>query len=389
MRILFQNRRDHNLVRGGDTIQIESTKNALEKKYNIKVDISTELNPNLENYDIVHLFNITRVHETYQQLINAKKQNVLVVVTPIYHDLEAIYNYEKYGRNGIVKVLNTLINNQTHREFLKNIAKIIKQKDFKQTSSVIKQLFMGYENQQKYVIENSDFIFPLAPSEIKKMEKQLRINKELKFEITPNGIESDSLYYSKDRQIIDTIQKYNLNNIDLKKYVICVGRIEPRKNQIALIKALESTDIGVIFVGGINTKLISYYKEFIKLIDNNKYIYLGKVNHDEMMDLYNIVNTSVLPSWFEVTSLVDLEAAINGLNIVTTKYSYMYDYFGENAIYCDPKSLESIRESVKLAINKSENTNNVVISNSKLQEYTWENVADILYNSYLNILKLK
>lgn len=389
MKVLFQNRRDHNLVPGGDTIQIEKTKLALEKKYDIKIDISTEINANLENYDIVHLFNVTRVHETYEQLKNAKKQNVPVVITPIYHDIEAIYNYERYGRTGVVKFLNTIIKSQTKREFIKNFAKLIKQRDLKQLKPTINQLIVGYENQQKYVIENSDWVFPIAYSEMDRMKTQLDIDQEINFTVAPNGIEINNYNTQKDYEINNLLKKYNLEGIKLDNYILCIGRIEPRKNQISLIKALEDTGIGVIFIGGINTKLKSYYNEFIKLIDNKKYIYLGKLKHDEVISIYKLMDVSVLPSWFEVTSLVDLEAATNGLKIVTTKYSYMHDFLGEEAIYCNPNDLNSIKNSILKAKNSKNNSEYRKKLMNMIKEYTWENTSDKIYDVYARILEVK
>ena len=51
-------------MRGGDTVQIEKTKEQLEK-LGVEVDISLELEPDLSAYDLVHLTNVTRIQETY------------------------------------------------------------------------------------------------------------------------------------------------------------------------------------------------------------------------------------------------------------------------------------------------------------------------------------
>lgn len=379
MKVLMQNRRDHFNQSGGDVIQIEKTKKYLEEIFNVEVDISTSFNLDLSEYDIVHLFNITRVHETIEFMKNAQLQGKPVVITPIFHDLEAIYKYEKYGRRGVGKYINKIVKNQTCREFIKNMIKALISKDFNQIIPVFKQLLYGYEKQQKFVIENSDYIFPIAKSEIDNIIRQLKVDKKLNYLITPNGLDINV-----ERSSLNSEKIFDKYDLSKRKYVISVGRIEPRKNQLNLIKALEETEIGVIFVGAKNEKHKKYCSEFLDKIDNDKFIYLGRVNHDTMMSLYNKVELSVLPSWFEVTSLVDLEAYLSGLKIVTTKYSYINDFLGDNVSYCSPEEINSIRDCIIYQLNKGElNKANI---KEDIEKYTWENTAKLVYDGYKEVL---
>lgn len=70
MKILMQIRNNVFSCPGGDTVQMQKTKQELEA-LGYDVDLSLELRPNLESYDLVHLFNLTRVQETYIQVQNA------------------------------------------------------------------------------------------------------------------------------------------------------------------------------------------------------------------------------------------------------------------------------------------------------------------------------
>ncbi|MBA7701117.1 hypothetical protein ES703_109848 [subsurface metagenome] len=66
MKVLMQSRVNLFKNLGGDSIQILKTKEYLEK-IGAMIDISTELNPNLSSYDLVHLFNLNRPQEVYEQ----------------------------------------------------------------------------------------------------------------------------------------------------------------------------------------------------------------------------------------------------------------------------------------------------------------------------------
>ena len=74
MKILMQNRINVFSAPGGDTIQMLKTKEYLER-IGCEVSIACDLNPDLKGIDLVHLFNITRINETYMQFKNAQKQN--------------------------------------------------------------------------------------------------------------------------------------------------------------------------------------------------------------------------------------------------------------------------------------------------------------------------
>jgi glycosyltransferase involved in cell wall biosynthesis len=371
MKILMQNRRDAFTVSGGDTIQMLKTKEFLEYKYGIKIDISLDLTPNLDEYDIVHLFNVTRVHETYIQFCNAKKQNKRVVVTPIYHSLEAIKQYEENGRYGLIKLLNKFIKSQTMREGIKNLVRATK--DLKQLPAIIKQLIIGYEEQQRRVLEDADMLFPIAEEEYRTMKVELGI-KNSNYIIVPNAIDF------KKNSISDDGQGLVINNKSIKNYVLCVGRIESRKNQLNLIKALRGTNIPVVFVGAINSKHKGYSKEFLKNIDNKQFFYLGKVNHSEMMEIYSKAKVHVLPSWVEVIPLVDIEASYAGCKLVTTKNSYIKEYLGENALYCDPGNLNSIKQLTLQMYNQNSKTNI-----EDIKTFTWSEVVERVYEGYRRV----
>jgi len=377
LKILIQNRRDHDIVNGGDKIQIEKTVNALKRKYpEIIIDFSCEFNFDLSKYDIVHLFNVTRVHETYQYFLNAKKQNKPVALTPIYHSITGLELYENNGRRGLLGYVNKVFKSADNRELIKNMLRLLVQNDLKQIYPVMAQKHLGYYEQQKYVLENSDIIFPIAYEEILCARKELNIIKHLNCIVTPNGVLDDL----SGNVILDSQQESDFDKFDFKKLCVCIGRIENRKNQVSLINALKDTEFGVIFVGSPNPKNKYYFSEFIKCIDNKKFFYLGSLDHQKVFQLLKRAEVSVLPSWFEVTSLVDFEAYFAKCKIVTTKYSYIKDYIKNNIFYCDPLDVSSIKMAVEKAFEaKTE-------SFDSFSHLTWDNTAEKVYAGYQSLL---
>jgi len=64
MKVLFQARPDFMKNPAGDTVQIVSTGQEL-KKLGVEVHLSADPNLDLSSYDLVHIFNITRIKESY------------------------------------------------------------------------------------------------------------------------------------------------------------------------------------------------------------------------------------------------------------------------------------------------------------------------------------
>ena len=122
MKVLMQNRVDAFTNKGGDTVQMLKTKEELEK-LGVEVDISLDLEPNLDKYEIIHLFNVSRVNETWMQFMNAKKYNKKIVVSTIYHSKREIRDYENHGLIGAEKFINYFFKNENTLENVKTIVR--------------------------------------------------------------------------------------------------------------------------------------------------------------------------------------------------------------------------------------------------------------------------
>lgn len=339
MRVLMQNRIDLWEKSGGDYIQMMETKKGLEK-LGIKVDISTELSPKLDRYDLIHLYNVTRIHETYLHYRNAKQQGKKVVLSPIYHSLKEMQLFQQQGQVGLLKLINWIVPSFYLQETFKNLLRAIK--DRRQTEAIIKQLITGFKTQQIEVLAGCDAWVLLAKAEGERITKELQVDN--RSFVVPNGIDIDKKGKKQ--------RKKRPFKIPFADFVLCVSRIEPRKNQLNLMKTLEGTEINLVLISGVNPNYqrfpnSTYFKEFqAKIKANRRIIWLGEVPHDELFHYYHQAHVHVNPSWFEVVSLANLEAAASGCNLVLSDVGYQREYYGDLAYYCQPGNLRSIREAV-------------------------------------------
>jgi hypothetical protein len=82
MKILMQNRTDLVTAVAGDTVQVVKTRDYLLK---LGLDVQLNITPDqdLTDFDLIHLFNIMPVQETYQQFLNARRYRKKIVLSPI------------------------------------------------------------------------------------------------------------------------------------------------------------------------------------------------------------------------------------------------------------------------------------------------------------------
>ena len=348
---------------GGDTVQIINTAKYLEKLPNIKVDIKLA-NEDIDysSYDLMHIFNITRPNDF---LHHVKKSNLPFVISTIYVDYS---EFEKKARKGFIKILSHLFSSET-LEYIKNLARIIKKQEKLLDLSYI---WKGQKNSIKYLIKKSSLLLPNSQSEYSRVEKNF--NQIQKYHVIPNAIDTDVF----NETVNDSNEVY-------RDSIICVGRIEGRKNQLNLIKAVNETNFKLFIIGKKSPNQISYYEECKTEASKNKNIeFIDHIEQSELAEIMRAAKIHALISWFETTGLVSLEAAYLGCNLVITNRGDQVEYFGDNVEYCEPDDIKSIVEALEKAYIREFN---YTLKEKIKNEYTWEQTALKTYEAYQEVLK--
>ena len=355
MKVLFQTRTNLYSAPGGDLIQIQKTKEYLEK-LGITVDISLEFEPDLTDYDVVHLFNLMDPQDIYLQCINAKKQNKKVVLSTIY----GLYTeYERKARGGFAqKIANILSPYQIG--YLKIILRHYHEKRFHK--GVKRLLFKGYYGLMKDITKKVDVFLPNSNSEMKRVATEFNL-KEYNFEVVPNSIDKKVF----DSSITGSINKYSM----YKDCILCAARIEGRKSILNLIRALKNTNYTLVLVGNQSKNQKKYVNQVHNEAGSNV-VFLGSIPHEELKDLYQVAKVHALVSWMETPGLSSIEAAAMSCNIVVTKKGDTEEYFENYAFYCEPNDINSIKKAIDKAYSSPFNEE---LKIKILREYTWEKAA--------------
>lgn len=334
---------------GGDTIQMIKTAEEL-RNLNVNVDIKlTNDKIEYKNYDLIHFFNIIRPADI---LYHIKKSKLRYVVSTIFVDYT---EFEKQVRSGFRSIVFKLLSGDTI-EYLKAIVKHVLRIEKIMSLSYI---FLGHKRSVKLISSNAEALLPNSKSELERFITKYN-TKPKDATIVPNGIE---------------IKKYEdiTQNEKFVNSIVCVGRIEGRKNQLNLIKAMKDINIPLYIIGNVSPNSKDYLNSCQTLA--KEYDHIHFIPHIDQLELYAIMKAAkvhVLPSWFETTGLVSLEAAYLDTNIVVTHKGDQDEYFQDLAEYCEPDDIVSIKNAILSAYNRPV-TNDLKI---RIEEnYTWEQAA--------------
>ncbi|GGI86124.1 hypothetical protein GCM10007973_23360 [Polymorphobacter multimanifer] len=172
----------------------------------------------------------------------------------------------------------------------------------------------------------------------------------------------------------------------LRDYVLCIGRIEPRKNQLMLVSALAGTGLPVVLVGhGAHAE----YADLVKRFGGPELLMIDRIDPGSEMLRSAIAGARVfaLPSWAEGAPLAALEAAAAGANMVLSDRSGEREYFGTQARYCDPADMSSIRRSVLQAWETPLDAVQArMLAERVAEEYAWERHARETLDAYEDVL---
>jgi glycosyltransferase involved in cell wall biosynthesis len=343
---------------GGDTRQIDMTAKYL-RLMEVQVDIYlTNQTINYDNYDLLHFFNIIRPADILKHILKSKKRYVVSTIFLDYGD------FEKTGRKGLKKLINKIFSTD-QIEYLKAIARWIVNGE---KIGSIKYLLWGHKTSVKYVANHASMLLPNSESEYSRFLKRYEVSQ--KYHVVPNGIDADIINKS-----------YTISE-QYKNAIICVARIEARKNQLNLIRALNNTKYTVLIQGKPSPNNIAYFEQCKNEAAANVY-FPGWVNDDELLTMYHSAKVHILPSYFETTGLSSLEAAVLGCNIVVTDKGDTKEYFKDFAWYCEPDDLNSIKDAIDNAYNAPYNKD---FRDYILKHYTWQRAAEETLSAYNKVL---
>ncbi len=242
-----------------------------------------------------------------------------------------------------------------------------------------------YFKKVKYACHSADKIIAIS--------RQTKHDIETFFHVPPEKVELiyqpvSPVFYEK-QNVTELLEKYHLP----EKFILSVGTLEPRKNQLALLQALQSKEIQirVVFVGKQTSSYMTEMKRFLEENEMESQVqFLSNIPESDLAALYQTAVLSVYISVFEGFGLPVIESMACGCPVVTSSVSVLPETAGDAAVLCNPAKVEEIAQKVLLLL-ENDDFRNEMIKKGKQRANLFhpENYAQKLISLYTEILKRK
>lgn len=176
----------------------------------------------------------------------------------------------------------------------------------------------------------------------------------------------------------------------LNKYILTVSTISPRKNMDTLIKAFNliknKCDVNLMIAGSNGWLYESIYELVRSLNLENRVIFTGRINDDELKYLYKNSSVFVYPSLYEGFGLPPLEAMSYGIKVIVSDVECLREVLGDGCIYFKPKDHEQLANILE-EFYKQEQGSKLYNYDNTLNKYSWKKCAEETVKVYDKILK--
>jgi len=362
MKVLFLTRATLYAVYGGDTVQIESTAKYL-RRLGVEVDIRLAGEKiDYRSYDLVHYFNITRPADLLSHIRKSRKPYLVSTIFVDYSDYEASVQLK-----GAASLLRQLFPSDS-LEYIKALARWVKNGE---AIHSLEYLVSGHKQSVRKIARKASALLPNSENEYRRFVQKYGVGN--KYYVVNNAIDPELFSFTPEQA----------NAPRDNRQVICVSRIEGKKNHLNLIRALNGTEFQLTLIGKPAPNHMKYYEACRRMAAPN-IRFADFVPLEDLVTWYLRAKVHVLPSWNETCGLSSMEAAYAGCNIVITDKGDTVDYFGSHAWYCDPGDPQSIYEAVRVA---SEAPVQPDLREQISRHYTWDATARQTLQAYQAVLK--
>jgi glycosyltransferase involved in cell wall biosynthesis len=203
---------------------------------------------------------------------------------------------------------------------------------------------------------------------------------------------SDVFAPIKDRDLLlRTLKKYNIRT----KYLLFVGRIEPRKNIVGVLKAFDylrkrgHTETCLVIVGH-QDRIFRERRLFTEIKTmglENDVLFTGGVSEEDLCALYSGAEALVYPAFAEGFGLPVVEAMASGTPVITSNTTALNEVAGNAAILVDPHSHGEIAEAIENLLSDESLKNELAQKGlDRAKKFRWEETAKETVEVYRQVI---
>jgi len=196
--------------------------------------------------------------------------------------------------------------------------------------------------------------------------------------VVPNGVDRTVFYPGNRVASAEIVSK----KFGIRNYILTVGRLEPRKNHIGLLRAYallkrEKSDIGPLVIVG--NKDFGYKPFFDALheldISNSVHIFEG-VDEVLLPHMYRAAKMFVYPSFAEGFGIPPIEAMACGTPVISSDTTALADVISQGGVLVNPANIEDIAAAMFMLETDTNKVSDLVAKGyARAEQWSWSNSA--------------
>ncbi|HEY5094314.1 MAG TPA: glycosyltransferase family 4 protein [Candidatus Eremiobacteraceae bacterium] len=358
LRILFVLRPDASARHGGDVLQAANTAAGL-RQLGVDVGVVESKTPDARGYDMVHIFGMFEPEICAAQFDACRRADVPIGLSPIWISRREFFYRAPACERVIQKARRAIDAERRLKEFA-----ALDAARFADRRTRIRQ--DRAETLQAGLLRAASMLFPMSAFEAQEYSVRLHV-RNVPFAVVPNAV---------DHALAQPWAQS-------RKGLLCAARIESMKNQAITALALRDMPEQLTFVG---EAYDPGYLSAVRRFSGSATTILDKVSPSEVYAMFAKAKVHVMPSWGEVASIVNLEAAACGMQIVAGDRGSEMEYLGDAAEYADPADPDSIAKAVNAALKRAPREQGDALD-KRVRRLTWSRTAALTLQGYQRALQ--
>jgi glycosyltransferase involved in cell wall biosynthesis len=318
---------------GGGENQLVQTGRGLEA-LDVPVRLFSGWTDRIQHARALHLFGMSR--EGLELATIAKSRRVPVVVSPIcWYEPRALWTLEPSLRRRLVAL----------------------------GGWSLRRAAPAWPSWRRTLLHLADRILPNSTAEAGQLARLFGVD-PVRFTVVPNGV-APAFGWASPKVFHERIGDFD--------FILFVGRIEPRKNPLALIRAARDLGLPLVVVGDAPPRF-EEYERLCRREGGDRVVWIEGRDHQDplLISAYAAARVFALCSWFETPGLAALEAALAGTAVVVTPFGSTREYFGGHAIYARPDRIKEITAALSRAWREGPSSG---LAAHIASNYLWDQVA--------------
>jgi glycosyltransferase involved in cell wall biosynthesis len=314
MKIVFVPPRPFGLAFGGLEIHILQTIRVLEEFGHEASVVDLSDTRAFDGVDLVHFFGAAPAYAEFADLLD--ERDIPFVVTPIQYPADSRWRVGlKLAAARIPGTLRRLQSRFLHRAAL---------------------------------------ILPNSRAEGLRFHEHWRVPAS-KIRPVPLGVETS--FKGDGPQFVDQYGKGKIR-VD-EPFVLSVGRIDPRKNTLNLLRAAQHLKVPVILIGAVSPFRTDqqYVSAVLNLVEANStsMFHIPHIPRRDLPHAYAAAHVHSLVSHMESVGLATMEAGLNGANLVVGRCPPVEEYFSKIAWIVDQNDVRDIASGIRQGFDSPRN----------------------------------